>query len=139
MNKIMSHLKKQLLIYLLLLSLFMITFFSTSGYDIYHYTYFIGPIIEIIYGHFHPLTLDAQYGSGLTTFLALYYKLLGYVTIGGMQNLLKILTFMQYSLVFFIASAIYQSRKIAFLALLATLFFHFYSQLVRQIRADLRV
>ena len=120
------------MIWLVLIFLFIITFFSTTGAGIgssaFHYGFFIGPIFEILHGHSYPLTLDLQYGWGLTAFLAVYYKLLGSVTLLGMQNLLKILAFLQYSLIFFIASALYQSRKIALLALGAILFFNFYSQ-----------
>jgi len=74
----------------------------------------------------HPFMLDIQYGAGLTWFLALYFKLLGGVSFVGLQILLRILTYIQYILVYFIAFRMYSSHKIAFLALLAAMVLSFY-------------
>ena len=119
--------KNKFLVLPFLCGLFLVTFYSNAGYDPLHTGFFIGPVLEVLYGHAHPLTLDIQYGGGLTAFLAAYYKVRGAVTDEGMQDLLKALTFIEYTLVFFVAEALYHSRKIAFIALLAILFFNFYS------------
>lgn len=36
--------------------------------EVTHYSFFLGPIIEILYGHLHPLSIDIQYGGGLSFF-----------------------------------------------------------------------
>ncbi len=121
------NLKYGYLIWLLPIFLFVVTFWSMAGTDITHYGFFLGPVIESIYGHFHPLVLDAQYGAGLTTFLTLYFLLKGVISLKNMQLLIKTLSFMEFLLIYFIGVSIYQSRKIAFLALLTVLFYTFYS------------
>ncbi len=95
--------------------------------EVTHYAFFLGPVIEIIYGHFHPLELDIQYGGGLTAFLVLYFKFKGLVSFAGLQELLKFLTFVQYLLIYIIATALYRSQKIAFLVLLSILCFNFFA------------
>ncbi len=107
--------------------LFIVTFFSSAGYNNSHYNFILGPVIEILYGHAHPLSIDNQYGGGLTAFLALYFKLKGNISIEGFQTLLHFLTFIQYLLVYFICVTLYHSHRIALLTLLAILFFGFYS------------
>jgi hypothetical protein len=115
-------------IFLVPVFLFMVTFGSMQGaIEVTHYSFLLGPVIEVLYGHFHPLNLDIQYGGGLTTFLALYFKARGLVSFEGMQDLLKFLAFMQYLLVYFIATSLYRSQKIAFMTLLAILAFNFFA------------
>src|SRR6185437_4390743 len=115
------------IIWMLPLFIFIVTFISmNNNYINYaHYVFVLGPVIEVIYGHLHPFMLDIQYGAGLTGFLALYFKVTG-VSFEGLQILLRILTFIQYILIYFIAVRIYFSHKIAFVTLLATLAFSFY-------------
>ncbi|HLX52853.1 MAG TPA: hypothetical protein VKR58_02875, partial [Aquella sp.] len=116
------------ILWLLPVFIFIVTFLSMDNdyIDYVHYGFFLGPVVEIVYGHLHPFMLDIQYGAGLTWFLALYFKLLGGVSFVGLQILLRILTYIQYILVYFIAFRMYSSHKIAFLALLAVLAFSFY-------------
>ncbi len=116
------------LIPLMLVMLLVLSFFSMTGLDVFHYVFYLGPVTSIIYGHYHPFLLDAQYGGGCTTFLASYFKWMVPLSLQYMQYLLKVLAFVQYTLIFFIAAAIYQSRKMAFVALLTILTFNFFSQ-----------
>lgn len=122
-----ANLNGKYFVWMLPFFLFVATFLSMGGKEIAHYSFFLGPVIESIYGHYHPLVLNIQYGAGLTAFLVIYFKLMGIVSLDNMQFLLKTLMLIQFLLVYAIGVAIYQSRKIAFLVLLTTLFFSFYS------------
>ena len=114
-------------IFLVPLLLYIVTYGAMLGaIEVSHYSFFLGPVIEILYGHSHPLSLDIQYGGGLTAFLAVYFKARELVSFAGLQELLKFLTFVQYLLIYFIASSLYRSSKIAFLTLLAILCFNFF-------------
>lgn len=108
--------------------LFFVTFGAMKGgMEVTHYSFFLGPIIEILYGHAHPLAIDIQYGGGLTSFLALYFKLRGNVSFIGLLELLKCLAFIQYLLIFYIAHSLLQSQKLAFMALLTVLAYNFFA------------
>lgn len=122
-----ANLNSKYFVWILPFFLFAATFWSMGGEDLTHYSFFLGPVTESLYGHFHPLVLNAQYGVGLTTFLVFYFKLIGMVSLNNMQFLLKILTLIQFLLIYAIGVAIYRSKKVAFLILLTTLFFSFYS------------
>jgi hypothetical protein len=112
--------------------IFLVAFGSMQGaIEVTHYSFFLGPITEVLYGHFHPLAVNAQYGSGLTAFLALYFKAKGAVSFVGLQELLKYLQFVQYLLIYLIATVLYRSQKIAFLTLLAILLFNFFAPNVK--------
>jgi hypothetical protein len=106
---------------------FVLVFGSMTGsMEVSHYGFFLGPVIEVLYGHLHPLTFDVQYGGGLTAFLALYYKIRGFVSFGGLQDLLKVLTFIQYIFIYFMSVSLYRSQLVAFVAMLAVLILSFF-------------
>lgn len=122
------QISEKYLIILLACLLWIITFGSMQkAMEVTHYSFFLGPVIEVIYGQQHPLNIDIQYGGGLTTFLAAYFKTRGQITFIGLEQLLTFLTFVQYFLVFYIAYFLYQSAKIAFLTLGAILCFSFFA------------
>jgi len=112
------------------LFIFLATFLSmTSSIDYGNGSFIAGPASELLYSHNHPLTINAQYGSGLTLFVALYYKLLGVFYLDGLIYLLKIGMFIEYLIVYLIALKFSRSHKIAFLALVSVLIFNFYSMM----------
>lgn len=123
-----ANFPKKYFIFLLPVFILTLTFATNGGIDLRHYSFMLGPVIEILYGHHHPFTVDIQYGGGLAFFLAFYFKLKGFISLYALHTLLKYLTFVQYLLVYTIAVTLYRSYKIAFLALVVILFFNFYSQ-----------
>lgn len=111
---------------LLLIPLF---FFVRVGYtDVVHYAYLLGPVVETLHGHRPLAEIAPQYGAGLTVALAEYFRLLGSVSNGGLVALLRVLTFIQFLLVFFIAWSLCRSRSLAVCALVSALFFAYFSQ-----------
>lgn len=120
------HFGNKPIILFAILMVFVATFFTMGGIDVFHYSFFLGPVIEVLNGHYHPFMLDVQYGSGLTAFLALYFKWV-VLSLQNMQFLLKVLTCLQYLLIFFIAAYICQSKKVGLLVLLSALVFNFYA------------
>ncbi len=115
------------LIVILLLAL-LFAFVRIGFMDPEHYAYFMGPIIEAFHGRLPLADVAPQYGAGLTAILAGYFRLIGTVSNGGLIHLLRILTFVQFVLVFVLAWSLTKSRLLALCALITTLIFVFCSQ-----------
>lgn len=106
--------------------LFCVTVLIQASYEPHHYSYFLGPVLEQLYGGRRPFVdLYAQYGLGMTTALTLYFKTLGFVSAESLLFLLKFLTFSTFVLLYLLGSSLYRSRSLAFLTVLAVFAFHF--------------
>lgn len=117
-------------LFLVPILIFIVTFFSMdNNIDYGNASFIAGPASDLLYSHHHPLTINAQYGSGLTLFVALYYKLMGVFYLDGLIYLLKSLMFVEYLLVYLLAFKFSRSHKIAFLSLISVLIFNFYSMM----------
>ncbi len=115
----------------LFFTLLLFLFFAMFGMKVnfYHYSYYLGPVVEMFYGHKHPLVdVNAQYGGGLTWFLSQYFMLSGHVSNNGMNLLLKFFTVLQYGMLYIIATSLLRSRMLAFCTLLTVLIFCCFSQ-----------
>lgn len=115
------------LIVILLLALFF-AFVRIGFMDPEHYAYFMGPIIEAFHGRLPLADVAPQYGAGLTAMLAGYFRLVGTVSNGGLITLLRVVTFGQFVIVFFLLWSLTRSRLLALSGLITTLIFVFCSQ-----------
>ncbi len=112
-----------------LLALFFLCFFMESRISEHHYGFFLGPVIEVLYGNRHPLTdLFSQYGGGLTAALSSFFRLIGFVSPDAFLLLLKTIFFLGYLLLFWILTTLYRSRLLAALALAGILTLSFFTQ-----------
>ncbi len=104
------------------------TFFGIEA-NIPHYSFYLGPVVEMFYGHKHPFVeLNAQYGGGVTWFLTQYMHLWGHVWNGGLNLLLKAMMITQYLILFFLSLSLLRSRVLSFGVVFAVLVFCCLSQ-----------
>ncbi len=95
----------------------------------HHYGFFLGPVIEILHGGKLPLAnLTTQYGAGLTTFLAGYFRLIGFVSPDAMLVLLKLLWLLEAALIYVITSSVCRSRAAGALAMVSVLCLSYFTQ-----------
>jgi hypothetical protein len=96
----------------------------------HHYSFYLGPTIEYLYGIArHPLVnIEAQYGGGVTVFLAGFFSIVGSASEKSLHFLLQGLTFLQYIVVFAVATRLCKSRNIGLIVMLCAFFFNIFSQ-----------
>lgn len=94
----------------------------------HHYSYFFGPIFELMYGNKYLLEVDAQYGFFMAYVLSFYFKFIGQVTILNFLGLLKILTFIGYAITYYICYVLTKSKIESLIILVITMTLSFFSQ-----------
>ena len=114
------NVRKTIILYCVAFFLIAFSINTLFNYDPFHYSFYLGPVADLIGGKSLLANINAQYGVLVFYFLRFffYFLPLGFVSF---SLVLAILTAIQYLLFFFIVRKIFASELLAFFALIVLL------------------
>jgi hypothetical protein len=119
--------QKKIIYYCLAFILIAFSINTQFGYDPFHYSFYLGPVADLMGGKSLLVNINAQYGVLVIYFLRFffYFLPLGFVSF---SIILAILTGIQYFLFFFIARKLFASELLAFFSLVVLLLINHFAQ-----------
>jgi hypothetical protein len=121
------NVRKNSISYFFAFSMIAFSINTLFNYDPFHYSFFLGPVADLVGGKSLLVNINAQYGVLIFYFLRFffYFMPLGFVSFSAV---LAFLTGVQYLLFFFIVRKLFKSEILSFFSLIVLLLINHFAQ-----------